>query len=248
MVHVAVLVAALGLVPKVVVPTSTHATIVAADGLTLAADVFAAGPSDAPVILLFHQAGSSKAEYAPIAPRLALAGFRTIAIDQRSGGDLYAPPNSTVAARGRSAPYLDVLRDIDATVTYARRAFPAAPVYLWGSSYSASLAIVYASRHPRGVAAVLAFSPGEYFTDKRLVRRAARGLRMPVFIDSANDPAEIRAAREIGDATRSRQRVRFVPHAGVHGSSTLRDDRDAAGAAENWDAVFAFLTRVRSGG
>ena len=247
MLHVAALVAALGLVPKVVVPTPTHVTIVARDGVMLAADVFAAGASDTPVILLLHQAGSSKAEYEPIAPRLALAGFRTIAIDQRAGGDLYSPPNATVAKRGRSAQYLDVLRDIDATVTYAHRAFPGAPLYLWGSSYSASLAIVYASRHPQDVAAVLAFSPGEYFDDKRFVRRAAHDLRLPIFIDSASDPEEVRAAREIGEATRSRRRVQFVPHAGVHGSSTLRDDRDAAGAAENWEAVLAFLTRVRSG-
>ena len=240
------LVAALGLVPRPVFPTAAPAIVTARDGVTIAADVYAGSSPIAPVILLFHQGGSGKAEYAPIAPRLVLLGYNAIAIDQRAGGDLYSPPNATVARLGHSAPYLDVLRDMDATFAYARRLFPSAPVYVWGSSYSASLAIAFAAKHPHDVAAVLAFSPGEYFKNKHFVRNAARAIRVPVFIDSASDAGEERAARKIGDALRSKFKVDFVPHAGVHGSSTLRDDKNAAGAAENWDAVTGFLARVRA--
>ena len=247
MLSLAVLVAALGLVPKLVAPTPVPAAIVARDGVTIAADVYASASRAAPVILLFHQAGSGKSEYAPIAPRLALAGYNAIAIDQRSGGDLYDPPNASVAKLGRSAPYLDALRDLEATLAFAKRRFPGAPVYAWGSSYSASLVFALAARHPHDVAAILAFSPGEYFDDKRFVRDAARKVRVPTFLDSASDPAEERAAREIAAALHSKVVVDYVPRAGVHGSSTLRDDKNAAGAAENWDAVMAFLERVRSG-
>lgn len=246
MVRLLVLIAAMGLVPKIVSPTASPAMLTTQDGVVIAADVYAGTSPVVPVILLFHQAGSGKSEYAPIAPRLVLLGYNAIAIDQRAGGDLYSPPNATVARLGHSAPYLDVIRDMDAAFVYARRLYPNAPVYLWGSSYSASLVFAFAAKHPRDIGAVLAFSPGEYFRNKHFVRDAARNVRVPVFVDSASDAREERAAREIGDATRSTLKVDFVPHAGVHGSSTLRDDKNAAGTAENWDAVTGFLARVRA--
>ncbi len=235
----------MGLVPKLVVPTPTPAMLTASDGVSIAADVYTGSSPVAPVILLFHQAGSGKAEYATIAPRLVTLGYNAIAIDQRSGGDLYAPPNATVARLGHSAPYLDVLRDMDAAFAYARRQFPVAPVYVWGSSYSASLVFAFAAKHPHDISAVLAFSPGEYFSNKHFVRKAARRVHVPLFLDSASDPGEERAAREIGDAASSKVKVDFVPHTGIHGSSTLRDDKNAEGTAENWDAVTGFLARVR---
>ncbi len=243
-----VFLAALGLVPRIVAPTPAPATLTASDGVAIAADVYA-GPSPlAPVILLFHQAGSGKGEYATIAPRLVILGYNAVAIDQRSGGDLYPPPNTTVARLGHNAPFLDVLRDMEAALAYAKRTFPRAPVFVWGSSYSASLGIALAAGHPRDVGAVLAFSPGEYFANKRFARDAARRIHVPFFVDSASDAAEERAAREVVDASPASLRVDYVPHAGIHGSSTLRDDKNAAGAAENWNAVTSFLTRVRESG
>lgn len=246
MLRTLVLVAGMGLVPKLAIAPPTPVTIVASDGVAISGDSYRATSPTAPVILLFHQAGSGKSEYAPIAPRLVALGYNALAIDQRSGGDLYAPPNETVRNLGHSAPYLDVLRDMEAALAWAKRTYPGAPIYAWGSSYSASLVFALAARHPHDIAALVAFSPGEYFDDKRFVRNAAKRVRVPVFVDSASDPAEIRSAREIVEATRSRVRERYEPHAGIHGSSTLRDDRDAAGAGENWEAVTAFLARVSS--
>ncbi|MBD5654567.1 MAG: alpha/beta hydrolase [Candidatus Eremiobacteraeota bacterium] len=206
--------------------------------------MYVAPAATAPVILLFHQADSSKSEYSPIAPRLVSLGYNVVAIDQRSGGDLYAPGNETVQHLGKSQPYLDALPDMDAALAYARRRFPGAPVAAWGSSYSAGLVFAFAAKHPHDVAAVLAFSPGEYFSDKHFVRNAAKHVRVPAFVDSASEAEEERNARAIYDALKSPLKVDFVPKAGVHGSSTLRDDRDAPGATENWDAVTAFLARA----
>lgn len=244
MIRTLVLIAGMGLVPKLVVPTPIPVTIIASDGVSLAADSYRAASPTSPVILLFHQAESGKSEYATIAPRLVELGYNAVAIDQRAGGELFSPPNSTVQRLGRSAPYRDVLRDMEATLVWAQRAYPNAPIYAWGSSYSASLVFALAARHPREIAAIIAFSPGEYFDDKHYVRGFARKIRVPVFVDSASDPSEERSAREIFDATRSRTKQCFVPHNGIHGSSTLRDDRDPAGSAENWDAVSGFLARV----
>ena len=70
-------------------------TLKAADGVTVYGTYYPASEPKA-LILLFHQAGSSSGEYAAIAPRLARAGYSSLAIDQRVGGNLYGP-NRTMA-------------------------------------------------------------------------------------------------------------------------------------------------------
>ena len=244
MLRTILLAAGLGLVPPLGA-TPAPVTLRAADNVAVYASVYGIRAGTEPVILLFHQAGSGKSEYAPIAPRLVALGYRAIAIDQRSGGDLYAPANETVAHLGHSAPFEAVLADMNAALAYAKRTFPGAPIYAWGSSYSAALVFPFAAKHHADVAAVLAFSPGEYLADKGAVRAAARLVTVPVFIDSASDPSEVASARAIYDVLGSHLKVQYVPKAGIHGASTLRDDRDAAGAGANWDAVTAFLERVR---
>lgn len=69
-------------------PASRDVTLRAKDGLTVFARAYAADQPKA-VILLFHQAGSSKGEYATIAPKLALAGYDALAVDARAGGGLF---------------------------------------------------------------------------------------------------------------------------------------------------------------
>ena len=99
--------------------------------------------------------------------------------------------------------------------------------------------------HPGTAAAVLAFSPGEYLGGRTSVTEAARKVRAPIFVTSANDEDEIAAAREIVAASPATLKTQFVPiHGGVHGSSTLIKARNASGAASNWTAVFAFLSRA----
>jgi len=239
-----VLIGGLGLVPAVAGPTPTEFTLKAADGVTIYAQAWTAQMPAAPTILLFHQAGSSKSEYAPLGPRLAQLGYNALAIDQRSGGDLYQPVNETVQHLGRSEGYPAVLPDMEAALAWATRTHPHAAVYAWGSSYSAALVFALAAAHPHEVNAVIAFSPGEYLDDKHFVRDAARRVHVPVFVDSAADAQEERNARAIFDAVASPVKVDYVPKAGIHGSSTLREDRDTDGAAENWDAVTAFLAKL----
>jgi hypothetical protein len=54
-------------------------------------------------------------------------------------------------------------------------------------------------------------------------------------------------AKSILDVSPSAEKTQFVPQiAGVHGSSTLREDQNPAGAEENWAAVKQFLARFSS--
>ena len=246
MLHTLTLIAGLGLVPRPPTPAPGPVSFEASDGVTVYANSFAGATPQAPVIILFHQADSSKNEYETIAPRLMRLGYNVLAIDQRSGGDLYPPANETVQHLGKSTEnYLDVLPDMDAAFAWVKKNYPGAPIYAWGSSYSAALVFAFAARHTHDVAAVLAFSPGEYLPDKHFVEKAAHRVRVPAFIDSASTASEEEIARTIYDALRSRLKVDYVPKNGIHGSSTLREDRDPDGAAENWEAVTAFLARLQ---
>lgn len=223
-------------------------TLKAADGVTVYGTYYPAARPKA-LILLFHQAGSSSAEYATIAPRLAEAGYSALAIDQRSGGALFGPNRTATALDDATAKrlegdagYLMALPDLQAALDWAEAR--KLPTIAWGSSYSSSLAFLLAAANPGKVRAVLAFSPGEYFSDPMIVRRAAAKLAVPVFVTTSGKPDEIARARPVFDAVPGADNVVYVPRNGVHGSSTLILARNPKGAAENWEAVMAFLRNV----
>jgi dienelactone hydrolase len=189
-------------------------------------------------IVLFHMAGSNKSEYAPLAPVLNDAGFATLAIDQRSGGDFWGAENLTAAGLQGNPDYADALPDMEAALAFAS-AQGIGPVAVWGSSYSSALVFVLAARHPE-VKALLAFSPAEYISGYSIEAEASK-LVIPVFVTSASDDGEIASARRLALAVGGHRAVQYIPTSGVHGSSTLRSDQNPQGAVENWRHVMAFL-------
>lgn len=192
------------------------------------------------LILLFHQAGSNKNEYSSIAPRLVEAGYSALAIDQRSGGNMFEARNETVASIRQNGGYLDAKRDLEAALAWAGD--KRLPIILWGSSYSASLVFLVAAEHPGKVKALLSFSPGEYLGRGEPVRSAAAKVNVPLFVTSAKDAEEIAGAKAIVNSSVARHKILFAPRSGgVHGSSTLIADRNPGGAEEVWKAVLQFL-------
>ena len=212
----------------------------ARDGVTVHGERVAAIGKRSGTILLFHMAGSNRGEYAPIAPHLATLGWDSVAIDQRSGGPAWGRANETARAGGDPG-FLAALPDLEAAL--ATTAGQSGKVVVWGSSYSAALVFLLAATHPGDIAALLAFSPGEYIAG-RSVRDAAARVTCPVFVTSADDPGEVTAAREIIAAARSPLKRQFVPRQGAHGSATLRADSNPRGQAEVWQAVRGFLAEV----
>ena len=215
-------------------------TLRARDGVSISGLAYTADHPKA-IVLLFHQAESSKAEYATIAPRLAAAGFTALAIDQRSGGSLFGP-NETARRLGKEAGFEQAKPDLEAALDWATAQH--LPVVLWGSSYSASLVFEVAADHPQEVSAVMAFSPGEYFDDTHAVAKAAAKVRVPIFVTSAPDAGEVSDAKAILAASPARSKTQYVPQIGVHGSSTLIEAQDPKGAAENWKRALAFLNAL----
>jgi len=212
----------------------------ARDGVSISGLVYPATHPKA-IILLFHQADSSKAEYATIAPRLAASGFTALAIDLRSGGSLYGP-NETAARLSKPATYEQAKPDLVAALDWALPQH--LPVVLWGRSYSAALVFEVAAEHADEVSAVIAFSPGEYLEDRGSVARAAARVRAPIYVTSSPDAEEVRSARAILAASPARVKTQYQPRFGVHGASTLIEARDPKGAADNWMHALTFLNAL----
>lgn len=220
-------------------------TLTAADKVKVFATYYGDADKAKPVILLFHQAASNSGEYATIALRLNTLGFNALALDQRSGGTGWGRDNQTAKALRGNAGFEQTLPDLEAALDWASSDGRSGKVILWGSSYSASLAFLLAAKHPDKIAGLLAFSPGEYFGKRDTVRKAAAKVGVPIFVSSASDASEIAQAKAIIDASPAKVKVQYRPKTGIHGSSTLRADRNPYGAAENWQAVEPFLAGLK---
>jgi dienelactone hydrolase len=227
---------------------SETVTFESEDGLLMTADIYAPYKNgEAPVIVLFHQAGWSRGEYGEIAPWLNTLGYNCMAVDQRSGEIVRGVKNETAlrAAKERMPTgYISALPDIKAALTYARSQYGDGGVIAWGSSYSAALVLEIAGNSPALVDAVLAFSPGEYFEragkTASWVQDSAQHITVPVFITSSRSEADEWAA--IFTAIKSANKTAFIPATdGRHGSRALWNKYPDSDAYRG--AVQAFLER-----
>jgi len=217
-----------------------------ADNLLITADQYFSQPiNTTPIIVLFHQAGSSRGEYNDIAPRLNRLGFNCIAVDLRSGEYSRGKDNETsirASNAGLSTNYADALPDVISALQYIRKQYDHNEVIAWGSSYSASLVLKVAGDYPQLVDGVLAFSPGEYFShlgkSKTWIRDAAKNIKVPTFITSSK--GETDSWNVIYEAIPSKSKTSFIPAtAGRHGSRALWNKYDDSEAY--WQAVSKFL-------
>ena len=198
-----------------------------------------------PMLLLYHQARSSKAEYRTMVPRLKEMGYNCLAVDLSSGAECREVKNQTAKLAthgGREPSYLDAMPDILDSVIWARANHAQGKLLVWGSSYSASLALEAAAEHPDVIDGVLAFSPGEYFAalgkSATWIREEAAKVECPVFVTAAR--SEESDWKPIFEAIPSKVKTTFVPAGpGTHGARALWPE--SAGNEEYWTAVEAFL-------
>jgi dienelactone hydrolase len=213
------------------------------DGVSITADWYRAGENPH-VIILFHQAGYSRGEYLETAPELVKLGFTCLAVDLRAGDESNGIRNETAeAARkaGKRTDLLDAERDMIAALEYVRQAYPASRITLFGSSYSASLALKIARNHSDAYA-VIAFSPGEYFGKDLNMRNSLAGFVKPAFVTgSRKEYPEI--SYLFNYAQGSFITVYSPSSEGVHGSRALW--KDSPGNPEYWEALKKFLVRIR---
>lgn len=213
------------------------------DSLEINADFYQADPF-APYIVFMHQAGSSRGEYQEIAPRFTKMKYNGLAVDLRSGWESNYIQNETAKkAKKMHLPHKmkDARKDVIAAVDYAYKT-SGKPVILFGSSYSATLALEVAKNNPK-VSAVVAFSPGEYFSGHS-VKETISGLSKPYFVTGTlKEKSYIEA---LMSETDSPQGILFFPVEGKgrHGASNLW--KKSADASEYWLALIVFFRSLKN--
>ena len=222
--------------------TSRRVKFPSKDGVTITADMYEADPSY-PWVVLFHMAESSRGEYQRIAPRMNKLEVNCIAVDLRSGKEENFIVNETyVLAKntGLGTSYLDAEIDMKAAIEKAYM-IARKPVIVFGSSYSASLALKLANEMPQ-VKAAIAFSPGEYFGKDLNIASAIKGLSKPTFIACGSD--EKKYTDPIANAVSSPKKIYFAPpNGGAHGSKSLLKGTD--GETEYWIQMINFVQKVK---
>ncbi|MFO1011810.1 MAG: dienelactone hydrolase family protein [Planctomycetota bacterium] len=225
------------------------------DGVTMTADWYSgakARATDAKAKVVFvccHMARSSRGEYREIAPKLAAEGWDALAIDLRSGEKSGAVVNETAksatVALGGSQGFQAAFGDLDFAIAWARELAPGAKVVLVGSSYTASLAVRYASMVDGKADLVLAFSPSECLNDWTVVD-SAKAVRVPVFVTCGSGARERQNAEPIANAVPGALRHSHWPTDAAkakHGSASLLVE-DAAGRETLWKLVRELVTSV----
>ncbi|MEO1030586.1 MAG: hypothetical protein AAFX55_04240 [Bacteroidota bacterium] len=203
---------------------------------------------NAKTILLFHQGGSNaRGEYLTIIPKLIKMGFNILAIDQRVGGQVYGNYNRTIAnipdynfEDGYS--YCDAHSNIEGALDFIIESGFTGEKILWGSSYSASLAINLGNKRPNDINKVIAFSPATGNSMKNCLPNASLEtlevplllLRPPHEMGRENVIAQFELAKANGHQT-------YVAKYGVHGASMLVESRVKNDTDQTWDVVTSFL-------
>lgn len=216
------------------------------DSLLISANLYEIDPSF-PIMVLCHQRGFCKYEYAGVAERFNEMGFNCLAIDQRCGGPIADQPNETwlrAAQQNKPVDFLDAEQDIISAINYAYDKYKR-PVILLGSSYSSTLAIYQAIDNEK-VSSVISFSPGNYFfwdgVKEDLIEKM-RTFEKPFFFTAAKE--EIPYVRELVlGRPRSETQIVFAPEGeGWHGARALWPDQE--GGEEYWNALEDFLNILK---
>lgn len=214
------------------------------DAVTITADYYEVPSSDR-FILLFHQATWSRGAYKETAVKLNKLGYTCLAVDLRSGGTVNGTPNLTckdAKSKGKKMRYIDAYPDILASITYVKNHYKPKQLLLLGSSYSSSLVLHYAGQHPGQVHGVMAFSPGEYFDDKKFIQKEVTKLVDPVFVSSKR--SEKKDWEAMFAAMPSKNKHAFIPTiAGQHGARSLWSKMPQS--AEYWIALEQFLSSIK---
>lgn len=226
---------------------STVISFTATDDVLVYGDLVVSDKSQ-PTIILFHQGGSNaRGEYLPIVPKLVEKGYNILAVDQRQGGQTYGSYNRTVAELNESYSYCDTYRDLKSALDYVINKGFSEEIFVWGSSYSGSLAVKLASENPDKISGVLAFSPasGGPMADCK-ADLYLDDLSVPLVVFRPTEELKIESAKAQFGLLQEKGFQVYEAEIGVHGSSMLAEERAGGNVDTNWEAVFSFIEETRS--
>jgi dienelactone hydrolase len=257
-----------GTSPSAPRPAFETVTRVLPDRVVMTADLYrasapATNTAPLPVLVCFHMTRSSRGEYRALAPLFVERGFHVLAVDLRFGGEGEKADRRTGARSGtRNETWtsakavlgvepssIEASPDIGEAVKWARELFPRSRVGLVGSSFSASLVLVYAAEQPEMVDAVVALSPGEYMQPHWEIQKKVRKLAVPTYITCGNTEADTNQAKPVAAAIQDSKRLlTFWPQdagfVGDHGSRTFLV-REEPSRAKQWEMLERALEPLR---
>lgn len=215
----------------------------ASDGLVIQGNLYEVN-KEKPVILLCHQAGYNRIEYADIAPQLNELGYNCLAVDLRSGGNFAGKSNNTnkrALEKGLQPEMVDAQQDITAAVAYLNKKYKK-DIIVWGSSFSSSLALIEGAQNTN-IKAIIGFSPGDYFGTKAVsLKTIFPTINKPFLVTSSREEA-VALGSLIDSSQLQKNQLQFVPQSeGFHGSRALWTGQK--GAEEYWKAVSDFLATL----
>ncbi|MEM7086206.1 MAG: hypothetical protein AAF489_08500 [Bacteroidota bacterium] len=233
------------------VDSAKEISFMTSDSIKIIGDLYELDKAD-PIILLFHQGGSNaRAEYGTIIPKLVDKGFNVLATDQRMGGQIFGNYNRTlthISDHNFGNPYgfCDAYNNLESALDFVISSGFTGKKIIWGSSYSATLAIQLANKNQGKIDGVLAFSPATgramkdclsspYFETLKVPLLV---LRPPNEMEDENVQAQFELAKANGHQT-------YAAKYGVHGSSMLVKERVKNDVSENWKVVHTFLEQIR---
>lgn len=222
-------------------------SFITTDGVEVFGDLYTSKNSKG-TLLLFHQGGSNaRAEYEGILERLQNFGLTILAIDQRSGGQMYGSYNRTIYNMDPFVgyPMCAAYTDLEASLQYALDNNLSNPIIVLGSSYSAALAVQLAAKYQDSIDGILAFSPasGGPMADCK-IDPYVDGLEVPLMVFRPTNEAQIPSVVEQLEMVRAAGHEVYVAENGNHGSSLLHPDRVEGSVAENWAAVEEFIIKI----
>lgn len=224
--------------------TPSKVEFLAPDELIISGNLYEISAEN-PIILLLHQAGYNRMEYADIAPKLNEMGYNCLVIDLRSGGDFAGKSNNTnqrAIEKGLRPEMVDAQQDIAVAIDFLNDKYKK-KVIIWGSSFSSSLAILEGVNNSK-VKAIIGFSPGDYFGDAApSLKTTFEKAEKPFLVTSSKGEAPALSTL-IGDKKMKANQSQFVPTSnGFHGSRALWEGQE--GADEYWDVVRTFLRNLK---
>ncbi len=217
----------------------------ASDGLRITADLYLKDKK-LPFILLFHQVGSSRGEYNQIAQKLLHLDYNCLAVDLRSGGEMNYVQNETAAfalQNNFKHSMYDSRLDIEAAIRYVST-YNTKGVILMGSSFSASLCMIEGKSNDR-VGAIIALSPGEFFTTEISVRDELRNFNKFIFVSATSK--ESGYVLKLLDYVPSDRKSVFSAKDGneSYGSAILSND--TKDGRECWMQLSLFFKKIKPG-
>ncbi len=150
-----------------VLPAARTIEYVTEDGVHISATLQPAAAPDAPAVILVHQLGSDRAEWAPLLERLRIEpGFTTLAIDMRGHGQSTRGPNGVIGWSSFDASEWAATHfDVEGAITFLRGSGSGvvpSEIAAVGSSMGSS-AVIAAAAHEPSLTTIVTLSPGRAY-------------------------------------------------------------------------------------